>query len=93
MDYFFVDESGCGKQWVFLIIKVSDRSIVDVIIKKWRKFMRNSIGKGFDQNEYKDHKAKHRERKRILTEIGKCEVKFWAIINKNYEGHKKDYVE
>lgn len=92
MAYFFVDESGHKDQWAFVIIKVEDPKSVQIVIKNWRTFMKRAL-KNFNANEYKDNDASIKERKRILSEIARKNIVFWAIIHTNYTSHKTNYTE
>jgi hypothetical protein len=89
--YYYVDESGHANQWVFAIIRIDDYKDAELIVKKWRNYMKRLI-KGFKANEYKDSNASKRERKKILNEIANKKIYFWAIINTNYVSHKNNYV-
>jgi len=93
--YFFMDESGYGGDYVFVILWVRDLTIVKTVIKKWRNWIKQRI-KGFNQNEYHDTNASDAERKRILSIIAEYapgDVKFWVVIKPGYKGnHKQHYV-
>lgn len=93
--YFFVDESGYGGDYVFVVVWVKDLATAKTVIKKWRNWMKQRI-KGFNQNEYHDTNASDAERKKILSIIAEYapeDVKFWAIIKPGYNGnHKQHYV-
>ncbi|WP_156946495.1 DUF3800 domain-containing protein [Desulfitibacter alkalitolerans] len=91
---FYIDESGCNGDYVFVAICVENPMIPQNIIKNWRSWMKNRLGKGFHQNEYHDHTASDVERKKVLTLISKNKeiIKCWGIVLKGYGGdHKRKY--
>lgn len=91
--YFFVDESGFNRDYVFVAVWVKDPTLAERVIKKWRDWMKRRI-KGFCQNEYHDTKASDAERRKILNSIAEytsAEMKFWAVLKPGYNGNHKEY--
>jgi len=75
----------------FVVISVEHPDVIQNTIKEWRNWARETI-KNFQANEYKDHDASKRERKKMLKAIAKRKIPFWTIIKKGYRNHKSDYV-
>ena len=90
--HIYIDESGYLGDYIFVAVCVSNPAIPNIIIKRWRKWMKHRI-KNFNQNEYHDYDASADERRKILREIAtyENELAFYTVMRKGYNGNHKEF--
>lgn len=91
--YYFIDESGCNNDYIFVCVGFSDLAIPQKIIKKWREWVKQRKGRATTKSEYHDTEATDADRKKILNiiaEYSSVQLKFWVVFRPAYN-HKKNY--